>query len=146
MQISIRPAERRDVPAVYQFVCLLEETELNYQVFEKIYYSNIADKRNHYLVAEDENKIVVGIISCHTQLLLHHAACVAEIQELYVPELHRNMGVGKKLLTALTVKLAETDCMLLEVTARNKRTATHLFYENAGLNFTHKKFTRFIQA
>ncbi len=142
MEIKIGKIVKNDAPKIYEFICDLEEFNFNYKIFEQIFETNIQNPNNYYLVAKNNEQQIVGFISCHTQLLLHHCEKVAEIQELYVLNEFRNNGIGQKLLKSIEVLLVQEGCKVIEVTAQNKRTRTHSFYEaNEYLN-THKKFTK----
>jgi PhnO protein len=136
----IRIAAAADVKGIYQCICLLEATDFNYTLFETIYNRNIADASIIYLVAASAEDAIIGFISCHTQYLLHHCAKVAEIQELYVHEQYRGQGIGRHLVNEIQIRLQQ--CATVEVTAQNKRTATHVFYEQLGFKPTHKKFVK----
>ena len=142
MLFQIRAAGENDASAVYHFICLLEETLFDKAAFERIFKSNIYNKDIYYLVAETEGGRVAAFISCHTQNLLHHCGKVAEIQELFVAEEYRSLGVGRLLVNALEEKLRAASCCSFEVTAQNKRLQTHAFYEKAGFESTHKKFVK----
>jgi PhnO protein len=65
---------------------------------------------------------------------------VAEIQELFVKEQYRSLGIGRHLVNDLQMRLQQ--CVVLEVTTQNKRTATHVFYEQLGFSPSHKKFVK----
>jgi (aminoalkyl)phosphonate N-acetyltransferase len=142
MTYLIRVAEEKDIPAVYNFVCLLEETGFNYNDFEIICCRNITNRDYYYLVAQSAAGAVIGFISCHTQSLLHHCGKVAEIQELFVDDKYRKLGIGIALLKALEEKLLANNCFLFEVTAQNKREQTHRFYKDNGFIQSHQKFTK----
>jgi len=142
MSYQIRAAKEIDAPYIYNFICLLEETRFEYPVFESIYKLNIINKDYHYLVAVSGAGTIIGFISCHTQNLLHHCGKVAEIQELFVDDRYRNLGVGGHLVRSLNEILLNTSCTSFEVTAQNKRIQTHAFYEWLGFACTHKKFVK----
>lgn len=142
MPITTRLATQNDLPAIYAFVCALEDTAFPLTIFETYYYNNISNSNNIYLVAIHETEEVIGYMSCHGQLLLHHCGWVFEIQEMFVKEEARGKGIGKILLQALTEQISLRNCVSLEVTANIKRTETHDFYLSQGFVQTHKKFTR----
>ncbi len=142
MQYTIRPAGPKDFNPIYLFICQLEETHFDLRTFEFIYEQNTADKRHHYLVAESANAEKMGFVSCHTQFLLHHCGKVAEIQELFIADHCRSLGIGLQLLKAVEKELINDQCVSFEVTAQNKRAGTHLFYEKSGFTCTHKKFVK----
>ena len=142
MSYIIRQALEKDLHTVYRFICLLEETDFDYAAFEGIYKENLHSKNCLYLVAETLAEEAIAFISAHIQNLLHHGGKVAEIQELFVDETNRGGGIGNALVEALEKNLRALGCISFEVTAQNKRTATHHFYEKLGFVHTHKKFVK----
>ena len=141
---QIRPADFQDVGTLYRFICELEETQLNAVAFRAVFQRNLTDRRVHYLVAE-VNEEVVGFISCHVQYLLHHTGKVGEIQELYVMPEYRNQQIGRQLVAAME-QLAEAHGFVnLEVTANQKRTHTHRFYQQLTFRPSHFKFVKEFQ-
>ncbi|RCR71571.1 GNAT family N-acetyltransferase [Larkinella punicea] len=143
-EATIRPADYQDVGTLYRFICELEETQLNAVAFRAVFQRNLTDKRVHYLVAE-VNEDIVGFISCHVQYLLHHTGKVGEIQELYVVPEYRNQQIGRQLVAAME-ELAEAHGFVnLEVTANQKRTLTHRFYQQLTFRPSHFKFVKEFQ-
>jgi PhnO protein len=139
--VLIRTAGEEDVAIVYSFLCLLSEKEYDRQLFEKHYLDNIDNDKNIYLVAET-CKEVVGFLSCHGQILLHHNGWVYEIQEMYTDEKYRGKGIGKLLLQKLEGILSEKSYDIIDVTSNNRREEAHRFYLKNGFVQTHQKFTK----
>jgi len=139
--IKICTAEKKNVKAIYQMICTLEENEFNFESFENIYKRNHNNPDYYYYAAINQREEIIGFISCHTQWLLHHCNKVAEIQELFVEPAYRGQGIGKQLIEHLKIELGKANIFFLEVTAQNKRTQTHAFYKASGFNSSHKKFT-----
>ena len=138
--IKIRKATAEDLPAVYGFVCALENFTLDPDPFKELYEQNIQRSDYYYLIAEQDAP--VGFVSLHTQGLLHHGGYTGEIQELYVQEDYRGRGVGQQLL-AEVARIAEAqDLREVEVTAHRSREATHQFYQSNGYTHSHLKFTK----
>jgi PhnO protein len=142
MQVSIRPAIPEDVESIYNFICNLEEVSFDFELFNQYYCQNLSVTNNIYLVAEDATGNIIGYISAHGQLLLHHLGMVYEIQEMFVSSGFRGKGIGHQLIDALETNLRNRECRSLEVTTNAKRAATQEFYANCGFNKTHVKFTR----
>ncbi len=137
--IVIDKVDINDLSDIYSFVSLLEKKSFDKKKFKKIFSENISSENNIYLIARIE-KVAVGFISCHSQYLLHHCSLIGEIQELFVTESYRNLGIGQSLINSLKVILIEKGINQLEVTSNLKRDATKLFYENSGFINTHRKF------
>jgi len=141
--MNIRIAKPEDFPAVFSFICELEETAFDYNTLLAVFLNNIYADSCIYLVAEDMQELI-GFISCHSQLLLHHSSRVAEIHEFYVKSNVRSTGVGTLLLKELRNQLRLKDIHFLEVTAQNKRAQTHSFYLKNGFTQSHEKFTQIL--
>jgi len=140
--MKIRKVELKDMLTVYEQICLLEDFKLNINAFEKIFNHNMKDENILYYLAESQDGEAFGFISCHIQNLLHHSGKVAEIQELFVRQENRAEGVGQALVKFVEQELIVLDCTSFEVTAQNKRIATHEFYSKMGFTPSHLKFTK----
>ena len=141
MEISIRSAIGTDLLSIYHFISELENESFSIHSFTEYYLQNISNSHFIYLIAENTEKEIIGYISCHGQILLHHCGWVFEIQELYVKKEFRGTGVGKELVTKLFSLVELRDYKSFEVTANISRMSTHLFYLQSGFIETHKKFT-----
>lgn len=145
IKINIRKASQTDVKKVHKLVCQLENTFFDYEIFTQMYESNIRDPRNIYLVAEF-NGATAGFLSCHSQMLLHHLDMVYEIQEMITDPDFRKLGIGRNLLRFLEKEVRLRNGKLLEVCSNKLRDRAHEFYQFAGFNRTHYKFTKKINA
>jgi len=133
-------AAEKDLDAVYDLVCRLENKTIARAPFDAAFLRNITDESIVYLLAVEEGA-VLGFASLHIQFLLHHAGAVGEIQEIIVDEACRGRGLGKILFQRLKEIAEEKDCVLLEVCCNQARTASHPFYISQGTKNTHYKFT-----
>ncbi|MFI5163796.1 MAG: GNAT family N-acetyltransferase [Bacteroidia bacterium] len=143
--ITVRPAKTKDSKRVFEFICDLEDTIFDYPVFEQYYLINISNKDNIYLVAINNADKVIGYLSCHGQILLHHVSKVFEIHELFVDRNSRNQKVGQLLIEMLEDILRKNNYTFLEVATNLKRMDTHRFYKKCGFNQSHYKFTKRLQ-
>jgi PhnO protein len=135
----IRKVTKADFDAIFQFVNELEGAHFNRKKQKEILLRNLKSKKNEYLVALVNGK-VVGYISCHTQELLHHGGWIAEIQELFVARHARSAGIGKKLVDKIKTYAKKAGALQLEVTSNNNRSLTHRFYKKEHFEPTHSKF------
>jgi PhnO protein len=135
----IRFATAADFKSVYRFINLLENEVMDETTQRELYLENIQHSNIIYLLATVDQK-PVGFLSFHIQNLMHHGGKIGEIQELYVDESVRNMGIGKQLTDEIKSIAKGRNVIQLEVTSRLSRTSAHRFYEREGFNFTHKKF------
>ncbi len=141
MELLIRSADSTDVEVLYAMLCDLENEKLDKQRFTEVFQKNMENKYITYLLAELDGQ-PVGMASCHVQQLLHHAAPVGEIQEMYVNPEFRSQGVGQQLVEAIVVFARQRGSDQLEVTTNQVRMDTHRFYEREGFQRTHYKMVR----
>ncbi|MDF2542547.1 MAG: family N-acetyltransferase [Herbinix sp.] len=135
---SIREATNNDKDQVYRLLIALEETDIDYKCFSDIYDANLLNPYVFYFVYEKEYAIL-GFISIHIQMLLHHTANIAEIQELIVDETIRNQGIGKRLFQKAIEVGEKSSCTQLEVCCNKKRISSHKFYQSQGMTNNHFK-------
>jgi PhnO protein len=140
--LKIRKVEQKDMLTVYEQIFLLEDFIFNINTFENIFNHNIEDKNILYYMAESHEGEALGFISCHIQNILHHCGKVAEIQELFIKQAFRGQKIGEQLVKFIEQELIALDCISFEVTAQNKRIATHEFYCKMGFTSSHLKFTK----
>ena len=126
----IRKALPEDCKDVYSLICEMEEKELPYDEFERIFMAQRADEGFTCLVCEEGGK-AVGCINLRMERQLHHAARICEIMEMSVASGFRSKGVGRMLF----------ECVQIEVCCNQLRTKAHHFYESCGMNNFHYKFS-----
>lgn len=82
----------------------------------------------------------VGMGSCHVQWLVHHAAPIAEVQELYVVPEYRSQGIGAHLLNALIEFARSKNALQVELSSQLRRVDAHRFYYRQNFINNHLKF------
>ncbi|MEZ4805067.1 MAG: GNAT family N-acetyltransferase [Bacteroidia bacterium] len=95
----------------------------------------IKDSDHTILIANDDNE-VLGWIHAFFTLRVETDPFV-EIGGLVVSEIHRNKGVGKLLVDAITEWAKTKPCDLIRVRSNTIRIESHVFYKQ--LNFILKK-------
>lgn len=142
--VTIRPASAADRETIYNMICGLENTRLDRAGFDRALDRNLASGYVTYFIAHQEG-MPVGMVSCHIQPLLHHAAPVAEIQEMYVEQAFRSMQVGKALMDHVTAFAQAEGAIQIEVTSRGTRVQAHRFYEREQFEKSHVKLVRYFK-
>lgn len=138
-EVLIREAIPLDFPVIYNFINQLEDEVFDEEKQRSFFAINIQQEHYCYRVAV-LNREIVGYISCHTQILLHHGGRIGEIQELFVAVNKRGYGIGKLLIDAVKEWSRQNEVLQLEVTANLTRHQTHQLYTREGFMHTHKKF------
>ena len=137
----IRPAEERDLNAVYALVCDMEEKELPCGAFAEIFRAQLASPDYLCLVCELGGEAVAEC-NLRFEYQLHHAARIAELMELAVDKSRRNRGLGAELLRAAQAAALAQGCVQLELACNTLRTDAHRFYEREGFRRYHFKFSK----
>ncbi|GLU51988.1 GNAT family N-acetyltransferase [Dyadobacter frigoris] len=140
--LFIRVATEKDEETVYNMICDLEDKEFDRESFNNVFHTNLAQDRIQYVIAELGGE-PVGMGSCHTQFLLHHACVVAEIQEMYVSPQYRSKEIGKALVEKLIDFAKSKNALQIEVTSNNVRESAHRFYEKEGFKKSHVKLVMY---
>lgn len=140
--LVIRKAGPADRDIIYGMICRLEDMVLDPAGFDFAFNRNISSLHITYFLAFDRAK-PMGMASCHIQPLLHHAALVAEIQEMFVEPECRSMGIGNALMEAVVSHAKESGAIQLEVTSRATREQAHRFYQREGFAKSHVKLVRY---
>ncbi|WP_353720978.1 GNAT family N-acetyltransferase [Dyadobacter sp. 676] len=142
--LTIRRASAADRANIYKMICGLENTTLDRAGFDMAFNRNIANPDIGYFLAEIGGT-PVGMVSCHIQPLLHHAALVSEIQEMYVEPEYRTRQVGKALMDRVIEFAKARGAIQMEVTSRATRERAHRFYEREGFEKSHVKLVRYFK-
>ncbi|MCE7059541.1 GNAT family N-acetyltransferase [Dyadobacter sp. CY343] len=142
--LQIRAATAEDREIAYKMICGLENMVLDRHNFNVVFDRNLKNNNIRYFLAFYEN-VAVGIVSCHIQSLLHHAALVSEIQEMYVEPEFRSQNIGSVLIARAIDFATKAGAVQMEVTSRSTREQAHRFYEQAGFEKSHVKLVRYFK-
>ncbi|MDD3705707.1 MAG: GNAT family N-acetyltransferase, partial [Clostridiaceae bacterium] len=93
---TIRIAKLSDINVIYDLICDMENTILDYEKFQEVLKKYLEDDRYLCFVAEHSGT-VIGCLNLRIEYQLHHTAKIAEILELAVIDKYRSKGVGKEL-------------------------------------------------
>ncbi|MDF2590335.1 MAG: family N-acetyltransferase [Anaerocolumna sp.] len=134
-----RLVTKDDENTIYNLINELEDKPLSFPDFTKAFHLNLKDPSIVYYVMLDKDKII-GFISIHIQILLHHVSKIAEIQELIVAKEYQGKGIGTKLFDIALKVAQDNNCTQIEVCCNQKRQRSHEFYLKVGMENSHYKF------
>lgn len=140
-EIFIRKAHLNDLPEIYEMMCILDEKNLDFDNFQAVFSTNLSENKIIYLVAHKDIE-AIGFIGVHINALLHHSGNVAEIQELFIKQGFRSVGLGKKLIEEVEYQCRLNGIREIEVTSNKKNSLAHRFYRNQEYGESHFKFTK----
>lgn len=136
--IHIESACPEDLSHIYNLTNELEGTILPRPAFETIFQQILCSKQDHLFVLRTSE--IVGYIHIKLTPHLHHAALIAEIQELVIHSGYRNQHFGAKLLQYALCFAKEHGAVQAELTSNFSRSDAHRFYEKHGFSRTSYKF------
>ena len=139
-----RKATKKDCRSIYDLICDMENTALDYDEFSAIFNAQCEDENYYCLILEGlgNGPHVRGMMNLRFEYQLHHAARIAEIMEFVVTPQCRNQGLGKLILNEACEIAKDHDCIQIEVACNQLRKDTHRFYEREGMKNYHYKFSR----
>ena len=138
--MEITRAKINNFDEVYQLICELQDEPVNQDELFQVYEKNIMNPDIYYFLASDGLQ-TVGFASVHIQFLLHHAARIAELQEIIVCKSKQGMGIGQLLFIQAKETARDIGCLQLEVCCSQIRKESHKFYLKQGMKNSHFKFT-----
>ncbi len=138
MEYNIRKCKPQDRYNIYRLVNQLKEKLLDRTIFFKKFNDNLYDRNVQYWLLESEN-LVIGFVSVHRSMLLHHDNPVFEIHEFVIERDFRAKGYGSILMDFIITKFNNQE---LELASNKTRVKSKKFFEKSGFIASHNKFTR----
>jgi GNAT superfamily N-acetyltransferase len=144
-QLTIRPAERRDLPAV---VALLAEDKLGSlrerveeplaDCYLRAFESMAADPNNRQIVAELDGQVIGCLQLTFIVGLSRRGATRAQIEGVRVARALRGKGIGRRLFEWAIAEARAQGCHLVQLTTDKRRADAHGFYESLGFVASHE--------
>jgi len=93
------------------------------------------------LVAEEDGE-VVGLASLHVGLALEYDGDAGKLSAIVVDERNRGRGIARALVSAIELEARRRGCVLLFLTAAERRRDAHAFYRAVGFEETGRRFAK----
>ena len=122
-------------------MCELEERELPFEKFQKIYCEQLSNKNWYCLIAEKDN-CFLAVLNLRFEAQLHHSEYIAEVVEFVVKSDCRGQGIGIQMLAKAAQIAKQYGCTQMEAACNQRRTDAHRFYLSAGMKNSHYKFSQ----
>jgi len=140
MTVTIRQAVASDAPAVASLLA-----QLGYPVDEGAAAARIERHRmsasDVLLVAEAEGE-VAGLAALHVSLAVEYDGDAGKLSAIVVDERRRGHGIGRALVAAVEREARARGCVLLFLTAAERRRDAHEFYRALGFEETGRRFAK----
>ena len=138
--ILIRPVAVTDFASIAKLV-----SDLGYPTspseMQRRLEAILADHDYHTLVACEYDH-VIGFIGTRVGPLYEADGLYGQIMALAVSVNHHRRGVGRMLMGAAELHLADRGARELVVTSGHHREGAHAFYETCGYRFTGRRFKK----
>lgn len=94
---------------------------------------NVVMERPDYFVyiAEDNNKLI-GLMTFSVRSVVRYSRPIAQLEELFVLEDFRKLGIGRKFIDILETKSKELNCCNIYIESRNDKKVAHEVYQRLG--------------
>lgn len=139
-QYKVRQAKLNDVMYFYDAVCSILNTKLDVFEFQINFKVKLKAKDFLVLVAELDNKIVVGCIVAQKRNTLSNPEFFIEIQELYITPKFRKLEAADFLLSAFEALSIEQNINKLTVNCNINSTLTQHFFTKRGFKIARKQY------
>lgn len=136
----IERASISDAKAIYGLTNELEEKRLPWDGFCRTYEALLRSPCDSVFVLREEE--IRGYAHVRIVPQLHHAAPIAEVQELVIGDRWRGQGLGAELLIYALAFCKERGVLQAELTSNFTRSGAHRFYEREGFHKTSYKYVK----
>lgn len=136
----IERASLLDAKAVYGLTNELEEKRLPWDGFCRTYEALLRSPCDSVFVLREEE--IRGYVHVRIAPQLHHAAPIAEVQELVIGDRWRGQGLGSELIVFALAFCKECGALQVELTSNFTRAGAHRFYEREGFRKTSYKYVK----
>lgn len=147
MPAKIRLAAEADLPRIVELLTQLspddperEDASSPLPYNYHLVFREMAQGKQHLLVAESRGKIVGTLVLVVVSNLSHKGTSYGIIENVVVDEKHRSKGVGEALITRAVDESRKAGCYKVTLTSNKRRKDAHRFYERLGFARTHEAF------
>lgn len=123
---------------MYEYICSLEDEILDRNRFTQIFKQNV-NSPDWAIFLIQYRGISIGCCSLHFKNSLHHAARIAEIEELFIVTKARGQGYGHTVIELLKTECLKRLVYQIEVSTNKKRQKARSFYTATGFEDSHHK-------
>lgn len=140
----VRSAKTEDLPQLYELCCNFAGRKLPQDVFEGIFRAAGEDPQRRLVVAV-ENEQIVGYADMQVRLLLSGCTLAAVLNEFFVKEETRGMGVGSGMLISLSSQAKSVGCTELLADCSRVNLKSQEFLERHGFVRSRHRFEKTIK-
>lgn len=139
--MNVRSATTQDLPQLYELCCSAAGRQLPKEVFEGIFRAMTEDTQRGVFVAVEED-VIVGWADLQVRLLLSGCRLEAVLNDFYVREDRRGLGIGTGMLIALLRQAKSFGCTALLADTTRVNLKSQEFLERHGFVRTLHRFEK----
>lgn len=151
---TIREARAEDIPRLLELYQQLSEssqhpepTTRNASGDHDAALAQMSADPNVQIVVLEQDGRVIGTLTTYIVPNLSHGGCpFAIVENVVVDASVRGGGHGRLLMDHAVARARAAGCYKVALTSNNKRAAAHAFYERIGFIWSHRGFTRYLDA
>ena len=144
----IRESSKKDIPIILELLYELgrpkPQKESDFENFKKLIAKYVKDSDKTILIAELDDKKIVGMVSVMFLQRLNQTTLEMYIPELIVLEKYQNQGIGKKLINFCITLAKEKKCHRIRLESGIQRIKSHKFYTHLGFARSAHSFTKYL--
>lgn len=141
-QYKVRQAKLNDVMYFYDAVCSILNSKLDLSNFHLNFKDKLKGKDFISLVAELEDKTLVGCIVAQRRSTLSNPSFFIEIQELFITPKFRKLKAADFLFNAFEAFSLEQQLNKLTVNCNINSTLTQNFFTKKGFKIAKKQYNK----
>lgn len=144
----IRESSGKDISIILELLYDLgrpkPQKKSDFDIFRELVTKYVKDSDKTILIAELEDKKIVGMVSVIFLQRLNQITLEMYIPELIVLEKYQNQGIGKKLINLCISLAKEKKCHRIRLESGIQRIKSHKFYHHLGFEQSAHSFTKYL--
>jgi hypothetical protein len=138
----IRNANFNDLRKIHEFICEVEEMDFDFEEFRFDFTKNLEKENIIYLIAQNNQGVVLGFLSCYGRLFPSDFDLIYQVQELYIYKNDNEFEIENCFMDFLDNILIKLNSSVFGVATLLKNTTVQTFYTKSILD---KKLLKFSQ-
>lgn len=129
--MQIRLAELSDYEKLMMLYNLFVEED-RFSKHNNDSFHEVMKRTDYFVYVAEENDRLIGLMTFSTRSVVRYPRPIAQLEELFVLEEFRNLGLGKKFIEEMEIKAKELKCCNIYIESRNDKKIAHQVYQRLG--------------
>ncbi len=129
--MEIRAAKMSDYEELIKLYILFVEED-RYSRHDGDSFKVLMDRSDYFIFVAEENDKLVGLMTFSTRSVVRYPRPLAQLEELFVLEGFRKLGIGKKFIEMMELKIRDLNCYSIYIESRDDKKIAHEVYQKLG--------------